>query len=263
MAFMDVSSEDIDYEGSDSSEENLASEEQNYRVRLSSVNHTEMCFTNKKEVNKKRVKRVVSCKRKARHLTVTSGVRRRPSINAKTFDAFSKDSEKAGKAEMLEGGHRELRLSVPQDIRMEEDSVIYCDFFSEISKDHKQVTEILFGRNLRLNIAVTLWRRNIGELLSFLIQIRDFSVLVDCLPVFTKSYLISALLWIQAVLTKWLPQLSRVDGGEIGIFSPDYKNIQAVKQQLQGLWRQERQLYFTTEATAEIWKTIQSQLYQL
>ncbi|KAL7861802.1 hypothetical protein SRHO_G00132430 [Serrasalmus rhombeus] len=293
MAFMDVSSEDIDYEGSDSSEENLASEEQNYRVRLSSVNYTEMCFTNKKEVNKKRVKRVVSCKRKARHLTVTSGVRRRPSINAKTFDAFSKDSEKAGKAEMLEGGHRELRLSVPQDSRMEEDSVIYCDFFSEISKDHKQVTEILFGRNLRLNIAVTLWRRNIGELLSFLIQIRDFSVLVDCLPVFTKSlhakcayvsvgfcvdlfplvkkllrshyedYLISALLWIQAVLTKWLPQLSRVDGGEIGIFSPDYKNIQAVKQQLQGLWRQERQLYFTTEATAEIWKTIQSQLYQL
>uniref|UniRef100_A0AAR2JPB6 Katanin regulatory subunit B1 like 1 n=1 Tax=Pygocentrus nattereri TaxID=42514 RepID=A0AAR2JPB6_PYGNA len=233
-----------------------------------------------------RVKRVVSCKRKARHLTVTSGVRRRPSINAKTFDAFSKDSEKAGKAEMLEGGHRELRLSVPQDIRMEEDSVIYCDFFSEISKDHKQVTEILFGRNLRLNIAVTLWRRNIGELLSFLIQIRDFSVLVDCLPVFTKSlhakcayvsvgfcvdffplvkkllrshyedYLISALLWIQAVLTKWLPQLSRVDGGEIGIFSPDYKNIQAVKQQLQGLWRQERQLYFTTEATAEIWKVV-------
>ncbi|XP_036449621.1 KATNB1-like protein 1 [Colossoma macropomum] len=291
MAFMDMSSEDIDYEGSDSSEEN--SEEQNYRVRLSSANYTEVGFTNKKEVNKKRVKRVVSCKRKTRHLTLTSGVRRRPSINAKTFDAFSKDSEQAGKAEMLEGGCRELHLSVPQDSRMEEDSVIYCDYFSAISKDHKQVTEILFGRNLKLNIALTLWRRNIGELLSFLIKIRDFSVLVDCLPVFTKSlhakcayvsvgfcvdifplvknllrshyedYLITALLWIQAVLTKWLPQLSQVDGGEIGIFSPDYKNIQAIKQQLQGLWRQEHQLYFTTEATTEIWKTIQSQLYQL
>ncbi|KAL6478070.1 hypothetical protein MHYP_G00139050 [Metynnis hypsauchen] len=293
MAFMDMSSEDIDYKGSDSSEENLASEEQNYRVRLSSANCTEICFTNKKDVNKKRVKRVVSCKRKTRHLTVTSGVRRRPSINAKTFESFSKDSEKAGKAEMLEGGHRELHLSVPQDSRMEEDSIIYFDYFSEISKDHKQVTEILFGRNLKLNIALTLWRRNIGELLSFLIQIRDFSVLVDCLPVFTKSlhskcayvsvgfcvdlfplvkkllrshyedYLMSALLWIQKVLTKWLPQLSQVDRGEIGVFSPDYKNIQALKQQLQGLWRQERQLYFTTEATTEIWKTIQSQLYQL
>ncbi|KAI4902051.1 hypothetical protein NFI96_033107 [Prochilodus magdalenae] len=287
-AFVNMSSEDTDYEGSDSSGENLSSEEQNYRVRLSSATYTEVTFTNRKDVNKKRVKRVVSCKRKTRHLTVSSGVRRRPSINTKMFDALN-NSEQAGQAEMLDGGHYKVLPSVPQDSRMEEECIRYCDYFSAISRDHERMTEILFRRNLRLNIALTLWRRNIGELLSFLIIIQDLSVLVDCLPVFTKSlrakcgrvsvgfcvdlfplvknvlkshyedYLIIALLWIHGVLAEWLPQLSQTGGGGgPGIFSSDFRNILVIKQQLQGLLRQEHQLHFTTEATTVIWKVVHS-----
>ncbi|XP_066502881.1 KATNB1-like protein 1 [Hoplias malabaricus] len=289
---MYMSSEDIDYEESDSSGENRASEEQNYKVQISSAHYTKMASSNKKEVNKKRVKRVVSCKRKSRHLSERAGVRKRPSINAKTFEAFNKDSEQFSEVEVQDGCCSELR-SVHQANRMEEQSIRYSDYFSEITKDHKQMSELLFGRNLKLKIALTLWRRNIGELLSFLIKIQDLSVLVDCLPIFTKrladkcahvsvgfcvdlfplvknvlrsryeTYQIIALLWIQAVLTKWLPQLSQLDCDGHDVISLDYSNIYAIKQQLQGLWRQAHPLYFTTEAMTEIWKTIESQLYGL
>ncbi|XP_007258004.3 KATNB1-like protein 1 [Astyanax mexicanus] len=289
MPFTVMSSEENDYEESDGSEENLTSEEQTYRVRVS--HYTEMGFSNKKEPNKKRVKRVVSCKRKTRHLTVSSGIRRRPSINAKTFEAFNKDNENTGREESLDGGRCGFPLSVALGYRMEEENIKHFHYLSEISKDHKRMAEILFGRNLRLNIALTLWRRNIGELLSFLIKIQDLSVLVDCLPVFTnslrdkhthvtagfcvdlfplvnnvlkshyKDYLVIALLWIQAVLVKWLPELSQNVGSAFTICSSDYKNIHAIKQQLRALWRY--QLRFTTEATAEIWKDIVSLLYPL
>nr|XP_023850768.1 KATNB1-like protein 1 [Salvelinus alpinus] len=49
------------------------------------------------------------------------------------------------------------------------------DYFTELSKDHNIMTEVLFGRNLRLNLALTLWRRNVGELLTYFLSLDDES----------------------------------------------------------------------------------------
>lgn len=43
-------------------------------------------------------------------------------------------------------------------------------FFHKLSKDHEAMTHILFGRDLRLKVAMTLWRRNASELVSYLIR---------------------------------------------------------------------------------------------
>jgi len=41
---------------------------------------------------------------------------------------------------------------------------------------------------LRLNVALTFWRkRSTSELVAYLIRIEDLGVVVDCLPVLTKS----------------------------------------------------------------------------
>lgn len=40
----------------------------------------------------------------------------------------------------------------------------------QLSKDHEAMTHILFGRNLRLKVAQTLWRRNASELVAYLIR---------------------------------------------------------------------------------------------
>lgn len=32
------------------------------------------------------------------------------------------------------------------------------------------MTDVLFGRNLRLKVALTLWQRNVGELLTYLLR---------------------------------------------------------------------------------------------
>ena len=50
------------------------------------------------------------------------------------------------------------------------------------------MAQVLFSRNLRLNVALTFWRkRSTSELVAYLIRIEDLGVVVDCLPVLTKS----------------------------------------------------------------------------
>ena len=69
----------------------------------------------------------------------------------------------------------------------ESSSSKYSGFFSEVSQDHETMAQVLFSRNLRLNVTLTFWRkRSISELVAYLIRIEDLGV-VDCLPVLTKS----------------------------------------------------------------------------
>ncbi|KAG8514641.1 KATNB1-like protein 1, partial [Galemys pyrenaicus] len=64
----------------------------------------------------------------------------------------------------------------------------YSTFFSEVSQDHETMAQVLFSRNLRLNVALTFWRkRSISELVAYLVRIEDLGVVVDCLPVLTNS----------------------------------------------------------------------------
>ncbi|KAJ8007332.1 hypothetical protein DPEC_G00116430 [Dallia pectoralis] len=168
----------------------------------------------------------------------------------------------------------------------------YNDYFSELSKDHDAMTHVLFGRNLRLNVALTLWRKNASELVAYLIRIQDVSVLLDCLPVMTKNlqdeascislgccvdllpqviliigskyeeHLIVALQWLQSVIKKWWPELSSNSKSLQDRRSED-KNLQVMKQQLMEMWEEGHRLSLVPGTTGEMAKTIGSYLTQL
>ncbi|XP_050990019.1 KATNB1-like protein 1 [Labeo rohita] len=153
---------------------------------------------------------------------------------------------------------------------------------SQISEEHHVLTDVLHGRNLRLSLALTLWRRSTGELLSFLERLQDVSVLVDCLPALTRSlreetlgfcvdlfplvknllesrfedYIISALIWIQTALERWSSRLIKDSQ------SSDHRNISVLKQQLQELWTLKTRLTSASQTTADIWKDVESHLVQ-
>ncbi|XP_024057818.1 KATNB1-like protein 1 isoform X2 [Terrapene carolina triunguis] len=164
----------------------------------------------------------------------------------------------------------------------------YSGFFSEVSQDHDTMAQVLFSRNLRLNVALTFWRRrSISELIAYLVRIQDLGVVVDCLPVLTSSlqeekpyisvgccvdlfplvksllkskyeeYVIVGLNWLLAVIKRWWSELSahmeKVKDG----------NIQILKQQLSGLWEQENHLTLVPGYTGNIAKDVGAYLLQL
>ncbi|XP_078419373.1 KATNB1-like protein 1 isoform X2 [Cetorhinus maximus] len=49
-------------------------------------------------------------------------------------------------------------------------TVTYADYFAQISKDHATMTQVLFGRNLRLNVALTFWQKSASELVAYLVR---------------------------------------------------------------------------------------------
>lgn len=40
----------------------------------------------------------------------------------------------------------------------------------QLTQDHSTMTDVLFGRNLRLKVSLTLWQRNVGELLTYFLR---------------------------------------------------------------------------------------------
>lgn len=85
----------------------------------------------------------------------------------------------------------------------------------QLTRDHSTMTDVLFGRNLRLKVSLTLWQRNVGELFTYflryvvvgfknvtrsmsarifksivislsLCRIQDIGVFVDFLPLISK-----------------------------------------------------------------------------
>ncbi|XP_045066060.1 KATNB1-like protein 1 isoform X2 [Coregonus clupeaformis] len=219
-------------------------------------NMKEVDFLNKEEIDKERfpvsrcahikAKRVSVCnKRKlsSRHsVVVSSGVRRRaPPAGRAVCDMANKENELTCPEE-VQAIHYNDNCVFPVNSASEAGSKMagsgnkYSDYFTELSKDHDAMTHVLFGRNLRLNVALTLWRRNASELVAYLIRIEDTGVLLDCLPVITKSlqdeapcislgccvdllpqvksilaseyeeHLIVGLHWVQSVIKKWWPE---------------------------------------------------------
>ncbi|XP_035617165.1 KATNB1-like protein 1 isoform X2 [Oncorhynchus keta] len=168
----------------------------------------------------------------------------------------------------------------------------YGDYFTELSKDHGAMTHVLFGRNLRLNVALTLWRRNASELVAYLIRIEDTGVLLDCLPVITRNlqdevpcislgccvdllpqvktilstkyeeHLIVGLHWIQSVIKKWWPELS-TNSNRLQDSCSEDRNLHILKQQLLELWEEGPRLCLVPGTTGEMAKAIESYLLQL
>ncbi|KAL7871669.1 hypothetical protein SRHO_G00066520 [Serrasalmus rhombeus] len=268
-------------------------------------NMKEVDYLNKEEIDKERfpvgrcahnygkAKRVVS--KKTQHSAVGSGVRRREPLARRSSDMANKENELTC-AEDVQGIRYNDNCGFPvnstEASKMAGAGSKYSDYFTELSKDHDAMTHVLFGRNLRLNVALTLWRRSASELVAYLIRIQDRGVLVDCLPVLTKSlqeeqpcisigccvdllpqvktillskyeeHLIVALHWVQSVIKKWWPELYS-DGKRLQDGCSDDRNVQAMRRQLLELWDEKSQLTSVPGAVGEITKAIESYLSQL
>ncbi|XP_068199235.1 KATNB1-like protein 1 [Antennarius striatus] len=167
----------------------------------------------------------------------------------------------------------------------------YSDL-SELSKDHETMTHVLFGRNLRLKVAQTLWRRNTSEFVAYLIRIQDTGVLLDCLPVLTndlqteasclslgccvdlipqvkailaakyEEHITVGLRWIQSVIKKWWPELSKNEKRQRDSRSED-RNIEIIKQRLKDLWKEGTLLCLVPGSTGELAMAIEAYLSKL
>ncbi|KAG7509329.1 hypothetical protein JOB18_041524 [Solea senegalensis] len=164
--------------------------------------------------------------------------------------------------------------------------------FTELSKDHETMTHVLFGRNLRLKVALTLWKRNASELVAYLVWIQDTGVLLDCLPVLTndlqteapclslgccvdlmpqikvilaskyEEHIVVGLHWVQSVIRKWWPELSKNEKRLQGSFSED-RNVEVMRQRLKDLWKEGARICLVPGSTGELAKAIEAYLSQL
>ncbi|KAM6961304.1 KATNB1-like protein 1 [Aplochiton taeniatus] len=240
-----------------------------------------------------RLRRVVSCKRKTHHLTVAR--RKQPIPPGRTMDLSNKENQMACAAaeqEVFQMDPWEFPTHVSTYRTGRTGSKPHNDFFTELSRDHLSMTNVLFGRNLRLKVALTLWRRNVGELLTYLLRIQDTGVFVDFLPVITKSinedspnisigccvdlfplvknvlsnpyeeYLTVGLKWIQSVLKNWWEEL-RASGWTGAANHPFDRNFQVFNQQLLEVWRRSPALSSAPGPAGDMGKEISSFLSQL
>ncbi|XP_063764683.1 KATNB1-like protein 1 isoform X2 [Eleginops maclovinus] len=299
---MDSNSEDGEYHNLDQKQDAA-----HYRVTYPHGRNTRNMDNPKNdESNKKRspvcrssnlgrVKRVVSCKRKTHHLTVP---RRKQHGAGKTYDAANKENDIACRQEVqqetFDMNPSEFPLNVNNNLktgRTGSEQADYCTL-TELTRDHSTMTEVLFGRNLRLKVSLTLWQRNVGELLMYFLRIQDIGVFVDFLPLISKSieensekvtiggcvdlfplvrkvltnpyeeYIIVGLKWINSVLKNWWEEL-RISGYSGSTKPPMDKNFQAFNQQLLELWFQEPLLKSIPGPAGDLAKVIDSFLSQL
>uniref|UniRef100_A0A3B4ARS7 Katanin p80 subunit C-terminal domain-containing protein n=1 Tax=Periophthalmus magnuspinnatus TaxID=409849 RepID=A0A3B4ARS7_9GOBI len=200
--------------------------------------------------NPGRVKRVVSCKRKSHHLTVA---RKKAPGSGKPHVAANKENQLSSKTDMEQG----IFCMDPWDLSQ--------DKHRTGRTDHSSMTNILFGRNLRLKVAFTLWKRNVGELLTYFLRYNfsttytftdisedsptvSIGCCVDLFPLVKKilsdpyeEYIIVGLKWLHTVLKNWWEELK--ESGLSGCTKmPLDKNFQIFNQQLLELWHQEPRL---------------------
>ncbi|XP_054828061.1 KATNB1-like protein 1 [Eublepharis macularius] len=237
--------------------------------------------------------RAVYCKRKVLYYSPKPCFKKKQLPKVKGRDMANKENELACAGNLpakLPADGRTFLLNSSESGRSQAESPSskYSGFFSEVSEDHDTMAQVLFSRNLRLNVALTFWRRrSISELVAYLVRIQDLGVVVDCLPVLTSSlqeekpyisvgccvdllplvklllkskfeeYVIVGLNWLQAVIKRWWSELSahteKIEDG----------NIQILKEQLSGLWKQENHLTLVPGYTGNIAKDVDTYLLQL
>ncbi|XP_056620544.1 KATNB1-like protein 1 isoform X1 [Triplophysa dalaica] len=243
-----------------------------------------------------KARRVVVSKKKTRHCGVGLGACRRSPTTGRTSDMANKENELTCSSDVqaiLYSDNCGFTVNSTETSKMAGAGSKYSDCFTELSKDHEAMTHVLFGRNLRLNVALTLWRKNASELVAYLNRIQDMGVLVDCLPVLTKSlqeekscisigccvdllpqvkmilntqyeeHLIVALHWVQSVIKKWWPELSTKNKSVHDGNSNDSRNVQAMKALLVELWVGKNHLRSVPGTVGETAKVIESHLSQM
>ncbi|XP_016085523.1 KATNB1-like protein 1 isoform X2 [Sinocyclocheilus grahami] len=247
-----------------------------------------------------KAKRAVVSKKKTRHSGVGSRACRRSPTASRTSDMANKENELTCADDVqaiLYSDNCGFAVNSTDASKMAGAGSKYSDYLTELSEDHEAMTHVLFGRNLRLNVALTLWRKNASELVAYLNRIQDTGVLVDCLPVLIKSFslyslqeeqpcisigccvdllpqvkmilntkyeehLIIALHWVQSIIKKWWSELSTNNKSLHDGFSND-RNVQAMKMTLLELWEGKRHLSSVPGTVGETAKIIESYMSQL
>ncbi|GCB62224.1 hypothetical protein scyTo_0009485 [Scyliorhinus torazame] len=241
-----------------------------------------------------RTSKATCCKKKTRRRVQSnvSNGKQHPSFQG--CDMANKENEVvcSGTAPKLSDDNRRSLMNSSDSASRAGTSVTYADYFAQISKDHATMTQVLFGRNLRLNVALTFWQKSASELVAYLVRIQDIAVIADCLPVLTKSleeekqsisvgccvdllplvqellrsrfeeYLIAGLNWLQAVLKQWWPELSAgtKDNDEAHV---EDRNIKALKEQLRQLREQGFHLSSVPGSTGKVAKCVETYLERL
>ncbi|XP_015142826.2 KATNB1-like protein 1 isoform X1 [Gallus gallus] len=236
--------------------------------------------------------KAVHCKRKVHCYTAKPCYKRKQFPKSRGCNMANKENELACAgnlpAKLNDSRTHLLNSGDSGSSQTEGPSSKYSAFFSEVSQDHETMAQVLFSRNLRLNVALTFWRRrSISELVAYLLRIQDLGVVVDCLPVLTNSlqeekpyisvgccvdllplvksllkskyeeYVIVGLNWLQAVIKRWWSELSaHKERAEDG-------NMIILKQQLSELWEQEHHLTLVPGYTGNIAKEVNAYLLQL
>ncbi|XP_040414737.1 KATNB1-like protein 1 isoform X3 [Cygnus olor] len=236
--------------------------------------------------------KAVYCKRKVHCYTPKPCYKKKQFPKSRGCDMANKENELACAgnlpAKLHDSRTHLLNSSDSGSSQTEGPSSKYSGFFSEVSQDHETMAQVLFSRNLRLNVALTFWRRrSISELVAYLVRIQDLGVVVDCLPVLTNSlqeekpyisigccvdllplvksllkskyeeYVIVGLNWLQAVIKRWWSELSSHTE------RADDRNIHILKELLSGLWEQENHLTLVPGYTGNIAKDVNAYLLQL
>ncbi|XP_068608311.1 KATNB1-like protein 1 isoform X2 [Brachionichthys hirsutus] len=245
--------------------------------------------------NPGRVKRVVSCKRKTHYPMVA---RRKPAGTGRTCDAANSENEMKCLQDMPQEktdlDRWAFALNVNNSHMTGRTGSEQADYhiLSELTRDHSSIRDVLYGRHLRLKVSLTLWQRNIGELLTYFLRIQDIGVFVDFLPLISKSiddnssritigscvdllplvqkvltspyeeYLIVGLKWINAVLKNWCDELRSSGCSGSAEPYPD-KNYQVFNQQLLDLWHQQSSLKYVPGPAGDMAQVIDSFLSQL
>ncbi|XP_061843132.1 KATNB1-like protein 1 [Nerophis lumbriciformis] len=245
--------------------------------------------------NPGKAKKSLPCKRRSSPLPVVgSKLHRRTSDVGRGQHPGMANKENEVTCSDVRGNHYKDNcgpsVSAAEASKMAGASSKYSDF-TELSKDHEAMTHVLFGRNLRLKVALTLWRRNTNELVAYLIRIQDTGVLLDLLPVITndlqteapcfslgccvdlipqvkvilssnyEEHLIAGLHWVQSVIKKWWPELSKTDKRLRD--SLDNRNIEVLKQRLKDLWKDGARLCLVPGSTGDLAKGVEVYVLQL
>ncbi|XP_075860341.1 KATNB1-like protein 1 isoform X2 [Microcebus murinus] len=220
--------------------------------------------------------KVIYHRKKVHHPFPNPCYRKKQSPRSGGCDMANKENELACAGHLPEKLRHDSRTylinsSDSSSSQTESPSSKYSGFFSEVSQDHETMAQVLFSRNLRLNVALTFWRkRSISELVAYLVSLQEekqyisLGCCVDLLPLVKsllkskfEEYVIVGLNWLQAVIKRWWSELS----SKTEIINDG--NIQILKQQLSGLWEQENHLTLVPGYTGNIAKDVDAYLLQL
>ncbi|XP_069773179.1 KATNB1-like protein 1 [Narcine bancroftii] len=252
--------------------------------------------TEKTEKTLLKTAKAVCSKKKARHRVQRNVGNKKQHSSFWNCDMANKENEVicAGTVSKVCNDNRNLQLNSGDSPASPTDSasVTYADYFAQISKDHATMTQVLFGRNLRLSVALTFWQKSASELVAYLVRIRDTAVVADCLPILTKSleeekesismgccvdllplvqellrsrfeeYLIVGLNWLRAVLKRWWPELSTKSKNNDATRVED-QNVVIMKDQLRQLREQGYHLSSVPGYTGKVAKNVGTYLEQL